>query len=131
VSRSFTALLVALMWLWPLAAPAEVPLHDPALETRAQALFRELRCVVCQGESLAESQAEIASDIRAEIRQHLKDGEQEQQILDLLVSRYGEFILMTPPLRVATLLLWFGPLLALLAGIWLAAAYFRKAGTQA
>jgi cytochrome c-type biogenesis protein CcmH len=92
------------------------PLTDPALETRAHNLEKELRCLVCQGQSLAESNAGLASDLRKLIRDRIAAGQSDTQIKDFLVGRYGAFILMKPPLREDTFLLWFGPVLLILVG---------------
>jgi cytochrome c-type biogenesis protein CcmH len=109
------AILFAL--LGPAAAayePAE-RLADPALERRAEALGRELRCLVCQNESIEESGAGLAHDLRLLIRRRLVAGDSDQQILDGLVARYGIFVLLDPPFRPETWLLWLTPPL-LLAG---------------
>jgi cytochrome c-type biogenesis protein CcmH len=101
-------------------------LPDPKLEARADALQKELRCVVCQGESLDESAAPLAEDLRRLIRARLKKGESDAQIKNYLVARYGDFILMTPPLEPETYLLWFGPLIAAtIGGVVAAAAIIR------
>jgi cytochrome c-type biogenesis protein CcmH len=101
------------------AAPAPGTLSDPSLETRARALQRELRCVVCQGESIDESNAPIAADIRKLIRERIEAGDSDGQIKDYLVGRYGDFVLMKPPLQPNTWVLWFGPVvvLAIAAGV--------------
>jgi len=91
-------------------------LSDPALEARAVALQRGFRCLVCQGESLDESNAELADDLRRLIRAHILSGESDAQITEYLVERYGNVILMKPPLETDTLALWFGPLLILAVG---------------
>lgn len=98
------------------AAPAPGALSDPVLETRARALQKELRCVVCQGESIDESNAPIAADIRKLIRAHIEAGDSDSQIKNYLVSRYGDFVLMKPPLEPNTWILWFGPAAVLLIG---------------
>ena len=89
-------------------------LSDPALEARAVALQKQLRCLVCQGESLDESNAELARDLRRLIRKKILEGSSNEAIKAYLVSRYGDFILMKPPLRAETWALWFGPLAVLL-----------------
>jgi cytochrome c-type biogenesis protein CcmH len=89
---------------------------DPAMEARARALQKELRCMVCQGESLDESNAPLAADLRHIIRERIAAGETNDQIKAYLVARYGDFILLNPPLRTDTFLLWFGPILLLLLG---------------
>jgi cytochrome c-type biogenesis protein CcmH len=91
-------------------------LSDPKLEARAVTLQRGLRCLVCQGESLDESNSQLADDLRRLIRGRIAEGQSDKQITDFLVSRYGNVILMKPPLEPGTYLLWFGPLLILVAG---------------
>jgi cytochrome c-type biogenesis protein CcmH len=91
-------------------------LSNPKLESRAVALQKELRCVVCQGQSLDESDAPLAADLRKLIRIHIQQGESDGQIKNYLVARYGDFILMKPPLELNTYALWFGPLIVLLIG---------------
>jgi cytochrome c-type biogenesis protein CcmH len=91
-------------------------LADPKLEARAVALQRELRCVQCQSESLDESNAPLAQDLRRLIRVQIENGETDDQIQKYLVARYGEFILMKPPLEPDTFALWFGPLVILMIG---------------
>jgi cytochrome c-type biogenesis protein CcmH len=98
------------------------PLADATQEARAQALFDDIRCVVCQHEAIADSPAGIAADMRALVREEIASGRSDEQVRDDLVRRYGDFVLFTPPLRGGTWLLWFGPFAALLAaggGLWL------------
>jgi cytochrome c-type biogenesis protein CcmH len=92
------------------------PLADPVLEARAKALQRELRCVVCQGQSIDESNAPLAADMRRLIREQIQDGKSDEQVKDFLVTRYGIFVLMNPPVSSDTYFLWFGPLALLLFG---------------
>ncbi len=102
--------------------PAE-RLADPALEARARAISRELRCVVCQNESIDESNADLAHDIRRLLRERLAAGDTDAQAVGFLVARYGDFVLLRPPVRPATWLLWFGPAVLLVgagAGTWVA-----------
>lgn len=94
-------------------------LDDPAREAQAQALFHELRCVVCEGQSLAESDAVFAQQMRREIREQLQKGDSPQAIKDYFVARYGAQILQSPPLAANTYLLWAMPVLFLLIGAWL------------
>jgi cytochrome c-type biogenesis protein CcmH len=117
----------ALLSAGPVRAAYDQPLPDAAQETRARALQKELRCLVCQGESLDESNAQLAADLRALIRQRIAQGESDQQIKDYLVSRYGDFILMKPPLRGDTFLLWFAPGLVLLLGAGVVVLTIRRA----
>jgi len=92
------------------------PLANPALEARAKALQKELRCLVCQGQSIDESNAPLAADLRRLIRQQMQAGQSDQQIKDFLVARYSAFVLMKPPVRQDTFFLWFGPIMMVLAG---------------
>lgn len=94
----------------------ETPLADPAQEAAAQALFHELKCVVCEGQALADSNADFAADMRAQVRRMLESGQSPADIRQYFSSRYGDQVLMTPPMAARTYLLWFGPLLVLLAG---------------
>jgi cytochrome c-type biogenesis protein CcmH len=121
-------LLVCLLTL-AVGMPAygEQPLADPIQEKRAQQLFTQLRCMVCEGQNIADSNAPLAADMRHAIRKKIKEGMSEEAVTDFLVTRYGESILMRPRLHSATYLLWFGPLLFLLAG---AAIIFRYAKSR-
>lgn len=125
---SFLALVLALLSPAAYALVADAPLPDPAQESRARALFYEIRCVVCQGESVADSPAEVARDVRRAIRDEIANGASDEQVKQLLVSRYGEHILMRPPFHAGTLLLWLAPLLLLAGGALLMRRYFRSAG---
>lgn len=120
--------LVAALMLWAAPAlavdPSEV-LADPALEARARALSKELRCVVCRSESIDDSNAEIARDIRRLVRERLVAGDTDEEVLAAMVARYGEFVLLKPPATGANWVLWLaGPGLLLLGG-GLAAVYLR------
>ena len=130
--RRLRLVLLALIVAAPAFAvqPNEM-LKDPALEARARALSAQLRCLVCQNESIDESDADLARDIRLLIREKIVHGESNAQIRNFLVSRYGDFILLKPPFKLSTLLLWFSAPLAMLGGalaIW-AAARRRPAPT--
>jgi len=92
------------------------PLADPVLEARAKAMQKDLRCLVCQGQSIDESNAPLAADLRRLIRQLIQSGQSDEQVKDFLVARYGAFVLMKPPVRTDTYILWFGPALLLLVG---------------
>jgi cytochrome c-type biogenesis protein CcmH len=87
--------------------------EDPALEARVLAIAEELRCLVCQNETIAASHADLAVDLRKQIRQQLQQGQTEAQILDFMVQRYGDFVLYRPPLKSSTWLLWGGPFVLL------------------
>jgi cytochrome c-type biogenesis protein CcmH len=98
----------------PAAAP-DRPLVDAAQEARAKALFREVRCVVCQHESISDSPAGIAADMRALVREQVAAGKTDKAVREDLVRRYGDYVLFTPPIRSGTLMLWFGPFAAVVA----------------
>lgn len=90
---------------------------DPALEKRVMALSEELRCLVCQNQTIAESHAGLAIDLKNQIREQLAAGKSEAEILDYMVARYGDFVLYRPPVKASTLLLWFGPFALLFGAI--------------
>ena len=92
------------------------PLADATLEARAKSLQRELRCLVCQGQSIDESNSALAADLRRLIRQQIQGGQSDDEIKNFLVARYGAFVLMKPPVRQDTFFLWFGPGLLVLVG---------------
>jgi cytochrome c-type biogenesis protein CcmH len=99
-----------------LAVQPDEMLKDQNLEARARELSRELRCMVCQNQSIDDSEAPLARDLRLLVRERLTKGDTDQQVLDFLVARYGEFVLLKPPLERRTIILWTLPPLALLAG---------------
>ncbi len=105
---------------------ADVQLADPAKEASARALMETLRCVVCQGQSIADSDATMAGDMRALVRGRIKAGETPTQVRDWLIARYGDYISYDPPLSAVTWPLWLAPLVLLGAGAWIARASFRR-----
>lgn len=107
-------------------AAADAPLPDPAAEARARSLMRELRCLVCQGQSIADSDADMARDMRRLVRARLAAGESPAETRAWLVERYGEGVTYRPPMGGATWPLWALPALVLLGGGWLAARRFRR-----
>jgi cytochrome c-type biogenesis protein CcmH len=112
--------LGAMLLLAPVAAPAVEPrerLADPALEARARTISGELRCLVCQNESIDESGAGLAHDIRVFVRQRLAAGDTDSRAMQAIVSRYGQFVLLKPPVEPATYVLWYGPPLLAAAGL--------------
>ncbi len=118
-ARRLAIAISILVLLAPLAALAVEPdeiLGDATLEARARALSRELRCMVCQNESIDESHAELARDLRLLVRERLTAGDSDEDIRAFLVQRYGDFILLKPPFKLATWLLWGAPFLVLAAG---------------
>ena len=108
-----------------LAVLPDEQLKDPRLEARARAISAQLRCVVCQNQSIDDSDADLARDLRILLRQRLIAGDSDQQVMDFMVKRYGAFVLMKPPLEAETWLLWFGPALLLLVGGAAVAFHFR------
>jgi cytochrome c-type biogenesis protein CcmH len=109
-----------------LAVRPDEMLSDPALEARAEAISRDIRCVVCQSESIEESDADIAHELRLIVREQLKAGATDDQVRAYLVARYGDFVLLKPPFKAKTALIWTGPFLLLLGagvGIYL---YYRR-----
>ncbi|MDD3518107.1 MAG: cytochrome c-type biogenesis protein CcmH [Chromatiales bacterium] len=100
--------------------------EDPAIEQRMIKLSEDLRCLVCQNESLAGSQSGLAEDLRREIREQMKAGQNDREIVDYLVDRYGDFVLYRPPLKPTTWLLWFGPFIMLLGAVTGLVFYLRR-----
>jgi cytochrome c-type biogenesis protein CcmH len=105
------------------AVPTE---NDPVAAARAVHLANELRCLVCQNQSIAESNAELAVDLRRKIRKQIAAGRSDREIRDFMVARYGDFVLYRPPLKLTTVLLWLGPLLLLVAGCVILARQLRS-----
>ena len=103
---------------------------DVVVEKRMVAISEELRCLVCQNESLAGSQADLAKDLRREIREQIAQGKSDKEILDFMTGRYGDFVLYRPPLKGTTFLLWFGPFLLLVAGIAALGIILRRRGKR-
>jgi cytochrome c-type biogenesis protein CcmH len=129
VRSALLALAIAVAMLLTPAVRAVQPdemLADPALEARAREVSRELRCVVCQNESIDESNAELAHDLRVLVRERIKAGDSNRQVIDYVVSRYGDFVLLRPPLKAETWALWFGPAAMLAMGILVLAVYVRR-----
>jgi cytochrome c-type biogenesis protein CcmH len=113
-------LLAALLAASVLGVPAKeaTPVaEDPALEARMQAIAVELRCLVCQNQTIADSNADLAVDLRNQVKQMLREGKSQREIIDYMTARYGDFVLYRPPVKGTTMLLWFGPVLALLVGL--------------
>ena len=100
--------------------------EDPELEKRLTTLAKELRCLVCQNETLADSQADLAQDLRAQIREQMKAGKSDKEIVAYLTQRYGQFVLYRPPVTPTTYLLWFGPFIFLLGGLVLLFRYVKQ-----
>lgn len=119
-------MLLCLMPLLGYAGEAKDLAEDPVLEKRMVGLAEKLRCLVCQNESLASSHAELAEDLRREVREQMRQNKTDQEIIDYLVARYGDFVLYDPPVKSYTLLLWFGPFALLLGGAGVLVYQLRK-----
>jgi cytochrome c-type biogenesis protein CcmH len=127
-SARILALLIVVMGLASPAfavQPNEI-LDDPALERRARSISAELRCMVCQNQSIDDSDAELARDLRVLVRERLVSGDTDDQVYDYVVSRYGEFVLLRPRLSIQTLALWAAPILVMGAGIAAIATFLRN-----
>jgi len=123
--RTFIFLL-CLLPLFSYAGEAQDMAKDPVLEKRMVGLAENLRCLVCQNESLASSHAELAEDLRREVRELMQKGMTDQEIKDYLVARYGDFVLYEPPMKSSTLLLWLGPFALLIGGLGVLVFQLRK-----
>jgi cytochrome c-type biogenesis protein CcmH len=126
MKRIFFLLLLCLTPLFAHAGEARDLAEDPVVEKRMVKLAENLRCLVCQNESLASSHAELAEDLRKEVREMIKKGLTDNQIKDYLVARYGDYVLFDPPMKSYTILLWFGPFAMLLVGGGLLFYQLRK-----
>ena len=132
--RLWRSALVALLplFLFVLFFPSTIaakevrPVEDPQIEQRMQALTQQLRCLVCQNETLADSQADLAEDLRKQIREQMKAGKSDQEIIAFLTQRYGDFVLYKPPVKLTTYLLWFGPFVFLLGGTAALYRYLKR-----
>jgi cytochrome c-type biogenesis protein CcmH len=129
--KYWLALILALQCTFSSWAGEAPPLaEDPVVEQRLVTIAEELRCLVCQNESLAGSRAELAQDLRREVRTLIKSGKTDAEIKEFLVSRYGDFVLYRPPVKPTTWLLWFGPLLLLLSAAWVLVRIIRRSQTE-
>ena len=124
------ARLLALLLLL-LAGGTALAAADATLEKRVAALAHELRCLVCQNQTLADSNAPLAVDLRNQIREQLQKGASEREVTDFMVQRYGDFVLYRPPFKASTLLLWTGPFLFLAAGVVLLVRRLRSGKREA
>ncbi|HEY5074127.1 MAG TPA: cytochrome c-type biogenesis protein, partial [Pyrinomonadaceae bacterium] len=125
--KRFTLLiLVVFCFAGSIAAKEAQPNEDPQIERRMKALTEQLRCLVCQNETLADSRADLAEDLRREIREQMKAGKSDQEIIAFLTDRYGDFVLYNPPVKRITYLLWFGPFILLIGGTGVLYRYLRR-----
>ena len=124
--KNLLILLLCLLPTFSYAGEAKDMAADPVLEKRMIGLAENLRCLVCQNESLAGSHAELAEDLRREVREQMAQGKSDKEIIDYLVARYGDFVLYEPPMKSYTVLLWFGPFVLLLIGAGVLVFQLRK-----
>jgi cytochrome c-type biogenesis protein CcmH len=130
--RLLLALVLALLALPALAVEPSEMLKDPALEARARDIGRNLRCVVCQNQAIDDSAAEVAHDMRRAVRERLTAGDSDDKVYEFMVARYGDYVLLQPPLKPGTLVLWLGaPVLLLVAGGALLVAARRRRAAPA
>ena len=124
-----TAALCVLLAAPAVAVEPDEVLKDPALEARAREIGKELRCLVCQNQSIDDSNAPLARDLRLLVRERLTEGDSDAEVIGFVVARYGDFVLLEPPFKATTLLLWLGPALVLVGGAaGIAVWYRRRAG---
>lgn len=124
--RRFLILLLSCLAIAAQAGEAKPLASDPTIETRMTAIAEELRCLVCQNQSLADSHSELAGDLRREIREMIAAGKTDAEIREFMVARYGEFVLYRPPLEASTLILWVGPFLLLLGAAFATYRFIKK-----
>ena len=128
MKRVLLMTMLALLMLSPQAwavNPDEM-LKDPALEARARVIGKDLRCLVCQNQSIDDSNAELARDLRVLVRDRILAGDSNEQVIDYVVSRYGDFVLLNPPMKKKTLLLWYGPVIILGLGVVAIFVFYRR-----
>jgi len=131
--RSMYRLSLVLALAWCLASPpvtiageAQPLIKDPKIASRMAALTKKLRCLVCQGQSVAESGSDFSNDIRREVQKLMEEGRSDQEVIDFLVQRYGDFILFDPPVKGLTVMLWFGPFALLVIGVSVLIVVLRR-----
>ena len=126
MKRLFLSLLLLLVCAVGWAKDAAPLAYDPIVEKRLIAISEEMRCLVCQNESLAGSHADLAQDLRRELRGLIKEGKSDEEIKEFMVSRYGDFVLYRPRLQPTTWLLWLGPFVFMIVGVFVLVAYLRR-----
>ncbi|WP_417819299.1 cytochrome c-type biogenesis protein CcmH [Terasakiella sp.] len=130
----FWLILWAALFVWTVQVSAVEPdeiMQDPALEARAREVSQDLRCVVCQNQSIDDSNSGIAKKMRILVRDRIAHGDSNQEVKDYLVSRYGDFVLLKPPMNAKTMVLWFGPALMIVIGLVGIVFYYRRRSAQA
>ena len=130
MKRILTGFIIALFSSVLLANEATPLAEDPVVEQRLISISEEMRCLVCQNESLAGSRSDLAQDLRREIRSLIKEGKTDSEIRAFMVERYGDFVLYRPPVKPITWLLWIGPFVLLIAGIAALLQYLRRRNSQ-
>lgn len=133
IVRILSLLLLLGALLVPMARAVEPDemLPDPKQEARARALTKDLRCVVCQNQSVDDSDAPLAKDIRVLVREQISQGRSDQEVIDFIVARYGKFVLLNPPLEGDTALIWIGPFAVFFIGLGMAIYFIRRPGPAA
>ena len=124
-------LLVAAALVGAMAKEAAPAAADPVLEARMQAIAIELRCLVCQNQTIADSHADLAVDLRNQVREMLRQGKTDREIIDYMTARYGDFVLYRPPVKGTTMLLWFGPAVLLVGGVGILWLVLRRRSRRA
>jgi cytochrome c-type biogenesis protein CcmH len=124
--RRLLAVLLLALPLWGSAKEAAPAVDDPVLEARVMRIAAELRCLVCQNQTIADSHADLAQDLRRQVREMIQKGQSDAEILDFMTARYGDFVLYRPPVKGTTLLLWFGPALLLGGGVVVLVTVLRR-----
>lgn len=130
----FWLILWAALFVWTVQVSAVEPdeiMKDPVLEARAREVSKDLRCVVCQNQSIDDSNSGIAKKMRILVRDRIAHGDSNQEVKDYLVSRYGDFVLLKPPMNAKTMVLWFGPALMIVIGLVGIVFYYRRRSAQA
>jgi cytochrome c-type biogenesis protein CcmH len=117
MKRLFLACALSILAALASAKEAAPAADDPVLESRMLSIASELRCLVCQNQTIADSHADLAQDLRRQVREMLQRGDTDRQIIDFMTARYGDFVLYRPPLKATTAFLWFGPGLLLVGGL--------------
>ena len=129
--RSLVSLLLVAAALGAMAKEAAPAAADPVLEARMQAIAVELRCLVCQNQTIADSHADLAVDLRNQVREMLRQGKTDREIIDYMTARYGDFVLYRPPVMGTTMLLWFGPAVLLVGGVGILWLVLRRRSRRA
>ncbi len=124
--RIFLTLFLLALCLPAFAKEAAPAADDPVLEHRVMKLAAELRCLVCQNQSLADSHADLAIDLKNQVREQIREGRSDAEIREYMVARYGDFVLYSPPWKATTVVLWAGPFVLLLAGALALVVYLRN-----